>query len=231
MARIPRSLSVRDKYSVHKIWRGHNREWNLGTIRQKGKYLKYLNEDIESKRFNGAISLHAITLMSNHTHEVAKVHNTAEFSKHMRRHHSRYGMFFNKENNRCGKVAQDRAKTCLIEDEHHEMRTVFYVHANPVRAGIVGDSRDYAWSTHKLYAFGKREEWMKHVVFPEWYKKLGKTMQERQRKYRSLYARFLKETNNQKQSFLNNLFFGSPSWVETQYESVKEWRETHSPPE
>ncbi len=230
MPRIPRALLIRNGFSVHKVWRGHNKEWNLGTEAQKTKYLNYLNEDIESSRFKNASTLHALTLMSNHSHEVAKIHDLPLFSNHMRRHHSKYGMRFNKENNRCGKVAQDRPHTCLIENDYHEMKTVFYVHANPMRAGIVGDSRDYVWSTHRLYAFGKKEKWMKNIVLPTWYIKLGKTMQERQKKYRSLFARFLKDTNNQKQNFLKNPFFGSPYWTENLLSEIKEWRKESSPP-
>ena len=230
MARVPRSLSVKEGFSVHKVWRGHNKEWNLGTTEQKKKYLEYLNEDIESPRFQLASTLHAVTLMSNHSHEIVKIHRLVSFSNHMRRHHTRYGMHFNRSNNRCGKVAQDRPHTCLIENDYHEMKAVFYVHANPMRAGIVGDSRDYVWSTHKLYAFGKREEWMRNVSFPEWYMRLGKTMKDRQKKYRIFFARFLKESSNQRQNFLKSRFFGSLQWMEDLEEEIKEWRQRYVPP-
>lgn len=230
MPRIPRSLSVVPKLSVHKVWRGHNKEWNLGTEAQKLKYLQYLNEDVESEKFKKASQLRALTVMSNHTHEINEVLNQVSYSNHMRRHHSRYGMYFNRLMNRCGKVAQDRPHTCLLESSYHEMIAIFYVHANPLRAGMVKDMRNYRWSTHNLYAFGKKQPWMKHVVFPKWYLALGKSMEQRQRKYRALFARYLKDTNKQKLFFLKRRFFGSPDWVEKKQHLVREWRLAHAPP-
>jgi putative transposase len=230
MARVPRKLQLLPNHSVHKIWRGHNREWNLGTPAQKAAYLGYLNDDFESDRYKTGSKIRALTLMSNHTHELFNILEPKEFSGHMRRHHSRYGAFFNRTNQRLGKVAQDRPKTCLIGDPHHEMVTIFYIHANPLRAKMVGDAKDYAWSTHRLYAFGKRDPWMKHVELPGWYMKLGHDGDQRQRKYRQLFARYLKETGLVKQSFLHRRFFGPLSWESGLEKKVTLWRVTHSPP-
>ncbi len=230
MARLPRSLSVQSDSRVHKIWRGHNREWNLGTDEQKSRYLDFLNDDLESKKHHAGSEVQAICLMSNHTHELYNVLKATEFSNHMRRHHSRYGMYFNRQNGRSGKVAEDRPKTCLIADEEHEMKTVFYIHANPIRAHIVKDARDYRWSTHKLYAFGKKEEWMKNIRLPDWYMKLGKNMQQRQRKYRQLFVQFLKTFGVTRQNFLHSLFYGPPLWMQERRKLVSKWSRERSPP-
>ncbi len=188
MARVPRSLTVLPNFAVHKVWRGHNRENNLGSDEQKAAYVDF-NQDVESEKYQQGSTLNAVTLMSNHCHEVFKVSDPGLYSKHMRRHHSRYGMYFNRMMNRCGKVAQDRPHTTLLENSHREMETVFYVHANPVRAKMVKDARNYPWSTHQLYAFGKRAEWMKHIELPDWYFRLGVSAEQRQRAYRRLFAR------------------------------------------
>lgn len=225
MARLPRSFSVRADSCVHKIWRGHNREWNIGQDRDKAIYLEFLNQDLESKKFQCGVRVHALTLMSNHTHEIYGIQSPVHFSHHMRRHHSRYGAHFNKQNQRCGKVAQDRPKTCLIGDEHHEMIATFYAHANPVRAGIVGDAKDYLWSTHRLFAFGKRERWMRNITLPGWYMKLGKNMVQRQKQYRKRYAQYLKDAGGRKQQFLQKLFFGPAPWLIAMENEVRSWRE------
>jgi putative transposase len=230
VARIPRTFSVRPNSSVHKIWRGHNREWNLGTDEQKKHYLEFLNEDLESQKFDAGAVINALTLMSNHGHEVYQVKEPKKFSGHMRRHHSRYGSYFNRENNRCGKVAQDRPKTCLIGDVAHEMRAVFYIHANPVRAGIVGDAKDYEWSTHRFYAFGKKAKWMKNIQLPDWYLNLGKTAELRQRKYRKLFSRYMRDSGKFKQGFVNRLFYGPCLWVAEQEDLVAVWKRQHLPP-
>lgn len=230
MARVPRSLTVLPNFSVHKIWRGHNREWNLATDDEKLKYLEFLNEDIERENSKPGAHLQALTLMSNHEHEISRVTNPRYFSNHMRRHHSRYGAYFNRKYNRCGKVAQDRPKTCLIETDRHEMTAVFYIHANPIRAKIVRDAKNYRWSTHRLYAYGQKESWMRNIVFPSWYLALGKTMKLRQRKYRSLFDKYLRQSGRRRRTFLKRHFFGSYQWMKRLDGKISAWRKARPPP-
>lgn len=229
MARIPRSFTVVPHCSVHKIWRGHNREWNLGTEGQKRMYLCFLNEDMECPKYEVGAKISAVTVMSNHTHEIYKIEKPENFSNHMRRHHSRYGRYFNDSQDRCGKVAQDRPKTCLLANSHYEMISVFYVHANPLRAGIVKDARDYAWTTHGLYAFGKREPWMRNITFPEWYMSLGRTMEQRRRRYRQLFSKYLERGGRRKQRFLREMFFGPIVWMEERKRGVRSYSRSRGP--
>lgn len=229
MARVPRSLQVLAGFSVHKVWRGHNKEWNLRADEHKESYLGFLNADLESKKYQPGGKLQALTVMSNHTHEVFEVQAPKLFSHHMRRHHARYGAYFNRLMQRCGKVAQDRPRTCLLADSYHEMNTVLYVHANPIRAAMQ-DARNYRWSTHKLYAFGKRESWMRNIVFPQWYLKLGRNMRQRQRNYRKLFEEYLKRYGRFKQSFLKPLFYGPYEWKQKLERKVHHWYRAHAPP-
>jgi len=210
------------------VWRGHNKEWNLETAQQKERYLEIMNQDLESKLYEAGSVLEALTLMCNHGHELSKVQCQKLFSNHMRRHHGRYGRYFNDLKNRCGKVAQDRPHTTLIADDHHKMTCVFYIHANPHRANIQ-DAERYEYSTHKLYAYGKRSNWMRKVVLPSWYLKLGKTMLQRQRAYRKLFAQYLKSSGLTKQSFLKKRFFGPLLWMHQNEKQVSEWRKSREP--
>src|ERR1700722_3078822 len=98
MARIPRSLTVLPNHSVHKVWRGHNREFNLPSDHEKLAYLDFYNQDVENKKYTQGSVLQALTLMSNHTHEMFHISLPKLFSHHMRRHHSRYGSYFNRLN-------------------------------------------------------------------------------------------------------------------------------------
>lgn len=213
---------------VHKVWRGHNREWNLETGEQKQQYLEFMNEDLESKRYEAGSTVLALTVMSNHSHEISEVSEAKLFSNHMRRHHSRYGRYFNDLKERCGKVAQDRPHTTLIGDDHHKMLCTFYIHANPHRAGI-GDAERYEYSTHQLYAYGKRRSWMRNITLPGWYRCLGRTVVQRQRKYRQLFAQYLKSRGLTKQSFLKRLFFGPLPWMIENEERVIKWRKSLRP--
>lgn len=226
--RIPRSLIVFPGYPVHKIWRGHNKEWNLKTPKEKQKYLSFLKEEIEKFPDN---KLQAFTLMSNHTHEIHFIEDPETFSNSMRRHHSRYGAFYNRKHSRCGKVAQDRPRTCLIEDDTYYMRATFYIHANPVRAKMCKDAKNYAWSTHSLYAFGKNNYGIKlKIGYPDWYMALGKTWTQRRKKYRQLFDAYLREKGMIQDRFYDKPFFGSDEWQIPFLEKIKAWRIGKSPP-
>ena len=197
MPRLPRSLVLDPGLAFHKTWRGHNREWNLDASDEKLAYLEMLNEELVKQNS----PLHALCLMSSHSHEIYCLEDLLAFSGFMRRHHGRYGQFFNQKHHRCGKVAQDRPKTSAIGDETHEMTVTFYIHANPLRAKIVRNPKNYPWSTHKLYAFGTRASWMRNIRFPQWYLDLGKTWDERRRRYRQLFDAYLREFGLLRQTF------------------------------
>ena len=153
-----------------------------------------------------------------------------------RRHHARYGQYFNKENGRSGKVAEDRPKTCLLEDDRAAMEVTFYVHANPYRAQMPRSRAvNYRFSTHRLYAYGKREHWMGLITFPGWYMELGKTMEARQKVYRRLFADYLRRTGHESTIKYRKLFYGSHLWTTEKEERLKALLKFHSsgssPPE
>lgn len=220
MARLPRRLIVLPEYQVHKIWRGHNREWNLKQSIEKLKYLHLIDKEL-GKSIN---QLHAIVLMSNHSHEIYMIDDVDAFSDEMRRAHGSYGMFFNKLHKRCGKVAQDRPKTCMIENDDYAMRATFYIHANPLRAGIVKNAASYPWSTHAWYAYGKPVRGLQKLRYPEWYMALGKTMQQRQQRYRQYFDAYLKEIGLIKLGFHHKPFYGSPVWQIPLLNKIHDWR-------
>lgn len=231
MARPSRKLTVVAGLSVHKTWRGHNRENNIQSDDEKLAYMHFMNEDLESEKYGAGAELRALCLMSNHVHEILRIICQVLFSDSMRRYHGRYGMFFNRKHGRCGKVAQDRPHTTLLELAFNEMIGIFYVHANPLRARMVGDLRNYRWSTHHLYAFGKKEFWMRNVKLPKWYMDLGDTARKRQRKYRELFARYLEKEGIVKKQIFKRRFFGTIEWMNQNEERVRtEMKRSQAPP-
>jgi len=228
MPRYPRAWILEDERAFHKVWRGHNKEWNLSTPTDKLTYLRFLGEEHVKQGCHNP--LHALALMSNHAHEIYSLENLKVFSNFMRQHHGRYGAFFNRSRHRKGKVAQDRPFTCSMEDDHDEMIVTFYIHANPLRANIVKDAKDYLWSTHNLYAFGKKSSWMKgmKVTFPPWYMALGATPKLRQRRYRQLFDAYLKKYGLRKQDF-SVYGVGSLPWcLARKIEIRAQWRESQA---
>ena len=191
--------------------------------------MDYMNQDLESEKYKPGSVVQALTVMSNHTHELSAVKVPKLYSNHMRRHHARYGRYFNDLKNRCGKVAQDRPHTTLIVDDHHQMMCTFYIHSNPHRAAI-SDAERYEYSTHKLYAYGKRSSWMRNVRLPNWYQRLGTSPARRQKKYRKLFAQYLKVYGLRKLNFLKARFFGPATWVIRAEERIKSWRGSKKAP-
>lgn len=58
----------------------------------------------------------------------------------------------------------------MIDAENYLLELVRYIHLNPVRAGIVGDSEDYRWSSHRAY-LGKE---VLHWLSTYWRRKGGR---------------------------------------------------------
>jgi REP element-mobilizing transposase RayT len=192
-----------------KTWRGHNREWNIHSSPDRLKYLDLLQKEL--MKSNNAV--HAIVLMANHVHEIFSIRNPVEFSRMMRNHHSRYGRYFNDRCGRCGKVAQDRPHTTLIQDENHAMTATFYLLANPLRANLCRDLRSYPFSTFRFYAFGQKHPAMPFIEYPEWYLALGRTPKERQQIFRNLFFNYLRAKGLAPTGYSRVPFLGDPLWV------------------
>ena len=109
--------------------------------------------------------------------------------------HGRFGLNFNKTKGRTGKVANERPKTPLIENNEHCMRVHFYIEANPVRANLCKKEylKHYKYSTFKFYAYGIRDAYTELLSLPDWYMDLGKTAKQRQKKYIKLFYEYLEE--------------------------------------
>jgi hypothetical protein len=140
--------------------------------------------------------------MGNHSHEVQRVlpdENDALqesikcFSAWMRNAHSRYGSWYNRHHHRQGKVAYDRPKTKEIDNEWNVLKVMFYTDANPVRAGMVSHPSRYPHWSYRFYAQGKTHRFTQYLTPPPAYLALGKTAEERRKKYRSLCDLYLRQ--------------------------------------
>jgi putative transposase len=140
----------------------------------------------------------------------------------MRVAHSNFGREFNRLKNRSGKVAEDRPKTSLIENDEHLMRVHFYVEANPIRAGLAKfeNLHRYKHSSFAFYAYGRRDENSKLLTIPRWYMELGRNPGERQKKFRKLFRIYL-ETQNIQIDFITARYIGSLTWVSKKNEQLK----------
>ena len=74
---------------------------------------------------------------------LARMYNLSVFMKELKQ---RFSQWFNRRQRRRGPVWEDRFKSVLVEGEEH-LRTAMaaYIDLNAVRAGIVGDPKEYRW--------------------------------------------------------------------------------------
>jgi len=216
--RIPRKHVLVPGFAFHKIWRCHNREYLLQSHSEKHAYLKCLHDDYIKKCSPDDFVIYGYNVMGTHGHEVDEVRGkTKSFSDHMRRAHGTFGLTFNKRHKRLGKVAHDRPKTLLVQDDDRLKNLMFYMDCNPVRAGIISHPTDIRWkefSSCRFYCFGEKNSYTDMLTLPEWYKKLGKTARQRQHKYRAMLDKYLVERGMKRDpKMASGLYIGGELWM------------------
>ena len=123
------------------------------TTRGVWNRLVYLDDD-DRRGFLGLLGLvvrrllwdcHAFCLMGTHYHLVVET-TIEQLSAGMQYLNGEYAQRFNRRHHRDGHVFGGRFAAWVIRDEAHYERTLEYVLANPVRAGLVEDWTEWPWS-------------------------------------------------------------------------------------
>lgn len=189
--RTPRSLLLQPYVAFHKMWQAHDHQHLLADPVAKRDYLDQLFR-FKPRASRGGVRLFAFCLMDNHVHECAAIaEDFKPFSEWMRVAHGTFGQRFNKRTGRRGKIAIERPKTVVLEDDRAILQVMLYLDANPVVAGLVDDAADWEWSSHRFFAFGETNAWTRHLDIPRAYLSLGETDVERQNTYRELYEAYV----------------------------------------
>lgn len=180
MARLLRISPV--GVSVHLIQRGNNRQSCFGALEDYSAYVGWLKE--YSKQY--AVDIHAWVLMTNHVHLLCTPQQEGAVSQMMQSLGRRYVQYFNYQYRRSGTLWEGRYKSCLVQSEQYLIELYRYIELNPVRAKMVNDPSEYAWSSYQINALGKMSDLC--TPHPE-YLRLGKTQNERMENYRALFSR------------------------------------------
>jgi putative transposase len=98
-----------------------------------------------------SFDLIAYCLMPNHFHLLIQQKTDLSITKLMSKICTSYSMCFNKVNHRVGTLFQDRFKAVLMENNEQLLWTSYYIHKNPVEAGIVENLGNYKWSSFVEY--------------------------------------------------------------------------------
>ena len=166
---------------AHIIQRGHNRAPTFRGVEEFHRYRALLID--ASLRFRCAI--HAYVLMSNHFHLLATPEDPLGVSRMMQAVGRWYVRYVNKRHERTGSLWEGRFRSSLITSDRYLLTCSRYIELNPVRAGIVEDPGDYAWSSYRCNARGGPDE----LITPhQLYESLGMDAADRLESYRALFA-------------------------------------------
>jgi putative transposase len=207
MARLTRLCPV--DIPQHIIQRGNNRQVCFNSREDLSAYAYWLKEFAAKYH----VEIHAWVFMTNHVHLLVTPRSQSAVSNLMQSLGRQYVQYFNKTYQRSGTLWEGRFKSCIVQTSDYLLQCYRYIELNPVRAGIVNNPSDYAWSSYRANAFGKASL----LITPHnEYLQLGKTPEERQMHYRELF-RFhleLNEVDNIRKSVNKGLALGSDRFKE-----------------
>lgn len=145
---MPRKHRIHYTHAFYHIMlRGNNRQNIFHEDSDYRNFLDYLQNVTEI--YNSFIHLYC--LMTNHIHLVIEV-TDIPISKVMQSISTKYAKQHNKRYKKIGHVFQGRFKSKLIYDDQYLLELCYYIHMNPVKAGICQAPNDYEWSSHHAYS-------------------------------------------------------------------------------
>lgn len=178
MARLPRHFV--EGIPLHVIIRGNDRQ---DTFRGEGDRLFFHRCLTELSRERG-VAIHAYVLMTNHVHLLATGRDSKAVPDLVQRLGRRYVGYFNYLHKRTGTLWEGRYKATLVQAERYFLACQRYIELNPVRASMVGNPAEFAWSSHRRLAWGHPDD----LVTPHaLYQDLGPDESARQTAYRTLF--------------------------------------------
>jgi len=96
-------------------------------------------------------------LMTNHVHLIAVPATAASLARAVGEAHRRYTAAKNSAAGVTGYLFQGRFGSCVL-DESHLLAAARYVELNPVRARMVKDAGEYAWSSARFHLGRRRSD-------------------------------------------------------------------------
>jgi REP element-mobilizing transposase RayT len=174
--------------------------------KDRGRFLDAVGE--MSERFN--IDIFAYVLMDNHYHLLVRTRR-ANLKKAMHWFGTTYTQRFNRRHFRSGHLFQGRYKSIIIENDAYLLQLSYYIHRNPLRAGIVKRLAGYRWSSYKVYAYGRKTpKWLSTDLILT---QFGDD-QDGQRGYRKKVKKYASEEKSLFEDLRHGLIVGSSQFVE-----------------
>jgi putative transposase len=161
----------------HALNRGNNRARVFFQAADCEQFLDALRQTWERYPFR----LYAYCLMKNHFHLVLEPAAGQSISRILQSLTVAHTWHYHKRRRTSGHVWQGRFKSSIIASDEHLRTVMRYVEANPLRAGLVTDLRDYPWSSYLAHGLGQSLPVLDEA--PVW-ASLGRTEEARQNHWR-----------------------------------------------
>ena len=206
MARLPR-LTL-PGYPHHVIQRGNDRQPIVRDDQDRQRLYDLWFE--QSRLFK--VAIHAWVLMDNHFHLLATPETQDGLTRMMQAVGRAYVRQHNLRHGRTGTLWEGRYRSNLIESERYLLACMVYIDLNPVRAGMVAQPQDHAWSSHRHCIGLSRDKLVTHHAL---YWALGNTPFAREAAYAVLVQTGLSDRQNSEltQSALSGWALGSEAFV------------------
>ncbi len=174
MARLPRF--VLPGFPQHVIQRGNNRQQIL--FEEEDYWFLWEKIGAAADKFDCCI--HAYVLMPNHFHLLLTPLGEEGIGKLMQYVGRYYVQYFNGRYERTGTLWEGRYRATLIDPATYLLPVSRYIEQNPVRAGLVTEPAQYAWSSLAANTVGTDDRLVTpHAV----YERLGRSQKSRQSAY------------------------------------------------
>ena len=156
------------------------------------------------------IDVFAYVLMDNHYHLLFRTPR-ANLSKCMHWFGVTYTNRFNSRHARSGHLFQGRFKNMVVENDAYLLQLSYYIHRNPLRAGMVKRLVSYRWSSYRAYAYGKAiPAWLNTEMILSQFVNVDN----KHSAYRQHAQRYSKEEQRLWEDLRHGIFLGSQAFSE-----------------
>jgi putative transposase len=174
-------------YAAHVIQRGNNRQ---AIFFDEADYCCYRSLLGEARDRYGCV-IHAYVLMTNHTHLLVTPEDETAISRMMQYVGRQYVPYINNKYERTGTLWEGRFRASIVDSAAYLLACYRYIELNPVRAGMVSKPWEYRWSSYHCNALGSDN---RLIGAHREYIRLGKSADDRAKKYRALFEQTISET-------------------------------------
>jgi REP element-mobilizing transposase RayT len=189
----------------HVLSRGNEKQNIVTNDDDRKLFLATVGEMAE--RFE--IDLYVYVLMDNHYHLVFRT-NRANLCRSMQWFGATYTKRFNLRYNRSGHLFQGRFKNMLVQNDAYLLQLSYYIHRNPLRAGMVKRLAGYKWSSYRAYAYGKsHQNWLNTKVILSQFS----NVEDQNQVYRENIQKYYREEQRAWEDLRHGIFVGTEKFV------------------